>query len=385
MEFAWPVALLGLAALALPLLIHLLARGEFKHIEIATTRYLRDHTSARLSRLQVEHPLLLALRIILIVLCVTLLAEPYRLTEQGTDSFPAWNLVSTQLPASQVNPLLEQTSAESRWLAPGFPGLDQPRPEWRPNRLWSLLSAADRQAPEGTAFHVVVPSSVYSPGSYRPSLKRPLRWIDGGPVSATPARAADRLTVDIVFDPEREADAASIINAIGAWQDIDVNASARTVPIETVSTLSPYVVWLSEKPLPAMTDKSRTIIAERTLLESASVLTGYVAHGASAVSEQRAGRLRIHIVDPLFVVDESLSPSLARDLLALFMDTRLTTAPTDYPVTRDQLVATQSDMQTQISPRARQPLTRWLLWLIGVAAALERVISARAMRATHDT
>ncbi len=159
MGIAWPAALLGLIALALPLLIHLLARGEFQRVAVATTQFVRERPRLRWRRMQISHPLLLALRLALVALCVLLIGEPFRHLSAGSDGGTPWTLVSAQVEAAQARVLTSDGNAAARWLAPGFPSLDEPRPQWQAGQLWSLIDAADRQAPGGAAFDIIVPTN----------------------------------------------------------------------------------------------------------------------------------------------------------------------------------------------------------------------------------
>ncbi len=75
--FASPVMLFGLAAAAVPLLIHLLSRRRYRQMYWAAMEYLLAAIRRSRRRLRLEQLLLLALRTLLIVLVVLALAEPY--------------------------------------------------------------------------------------------------------------------------------------------------------------------------------------------------------------------------------------------------------------------------------------------------------------------
>lgn len=381
MGVAWPAALLGLIALALPLLIHLLARGEFQRIAVATTQFVRERPRLRWRRLQISHPLLLALRMALLALCVLLIAQPFRTLPAGDDDTGERTFVSTRLSATQVQTLLDQQAATSHWLAPGFPSLDQPRPVWQPGRLWSLLDAADQWAPGGVAFNVIAPMPITSPGSLRPTLARNLRWIDGG-TAATAGDLAETLNVDIVYDPPLKPTADAVANAIAAWQDAGLAATARVVPA-TAAVRAPYAVWLSASPLPINDQAPRVVVAQRPLLEGATVTTGFSNDGTSAQRAQHADGVEVRLLDNMLAVDGTPNPNLARDLLSAFVGARMSVPAQDYPVSIDQLTPSTSTI-ARASLRQRQPLASQIIWLIALLALLERLVSALIMRSRRD-
>src|SRR5690242_21788106 len=74
--FLHPVALLGLAAAAIPALLHLLERRIPPEAEFPPLRYLSEAERQSARRLRLRHVLLLLLRTALIVLIVLAAARP---------------------------------------------------------------------------------------------------------------------------------------------------------------------------------------------------------------------------------------------------------------------------------------------------------------------
>ena len=70
-QSAW---LWGLVALALPVAIHLLSRKEGRVVPLGSLRHLRETTSQQFRGIKLNEYLLLALRILLLILFVLLLA-----------------------------------------------------------------------------------------------------------------------------------------------------------------------------------------------------------------------------------------------------------------------------------------------------------------------
>jgi hypothetical protein len=76
MRFLSPFALLGLALIALPVLIHLLVRRRAGRFDFPSLRFLRETPSFRLRPRRIQQPLLLALRIAAILLLAIGFARP---------------------------------------------------------------------------------------------------------------------------------------------------------------------------------------------------------------------------------------------------------------------------------------------------------------------
>ncbi len=84
MSFLSPLALLGLALVALPVLIHLLVRRRAGRLDFPSLRFLRETPSFRLRPRRIQQPLLLALRLAAIILLVMGLARPLISLNSGT-------------------------------------------------------------------------------------------------------------------------------------------------------------------------------------------------------------------------------------------------------------------------------------------------------------
>jgi Aerotolerance regulator N-terminal/von Willebrand factor type A domain len=77
MSFLAPLTLIGLALLALPVLIHLLVRRRAQRLDFPTLAFLRETPSFRLRPRRVRQPLLLALRLAALALLIAGLARPF--------------------------------------------------------------------------------------------------------------------------------------------------------------------------------------------------------------------------------------------------------------------------------------------------------------------
>ena len=76
MNFLNPLALLGLVAAGIPVLLHLLNLRRLKTVEFSTLRFLQELQQTRVRRLRVRQILLLILRTLLVIFAVLAFARP---------------------------------------------------------------------------------------------------------------------------------------------------------------------------------------------------------------------------------------------------------------------------------------------------------------------
>ncbi|HEY0544178.1 MAG TPA: BatA domain-containing protein [Pyrinomonadaceae bacterium] len=76
MRFLSPLALFGLALIALPIAIHLLVRRQAARLDFPSLRFLRETPSFRLRPRRIQQPLLLALRVAALALLIIAFARP---------------------------------------------------------------------------------------------------------------------------------------------------------------------------------------------------------------------------------------------------------------------------------------------------------------------
>ncbi len=77
MTFLNPAILIGLVAVSIPIIIHLLHRRNAKMVDWAAMRFLRDSLAARNRRILLEEMLLMALRCVAVALLVMAAARPF--------------------------------------------------------------------------------------------------------------------------------------------------------------------------------------------------------------------------------------------------------------------------------------------------------------------
>ncbi len=244
-----PLGLAALAALVLPLLIHLTRRNAQRPIDFAALRWLEPRPRPQ-RRPRLDELALLTARLILLTLLALVLAHP---VWRGEGGVRAWLLVA---PGADPAAARAQTpkGAHLRWLAPGFPGLGEPTPIGAAP-ITSLLRELDADLPRGASLIVAVPAVLQGVDAERPRLSRAVDWrvLPGAtPTLAKPAAPVAPPTLVIRYAPDFEAGARYLRAAAAAWAP-----SSATPPADAGLTSQALpqgaraIAWLAPGPLPA--------------------------------------------------------------------------------------------------------------------------------------
>lgn len=389
-----PAALAALAALALPLLIHLSRRSERPLLVFAAVRWLRAKQRAR-RRVRIEEWLLLVLRLLLLAAVVVLLAQPVWF---GAGNDRAWVVV---VPGADPAALADDPTlraAHWHWLMPGFPAFASTAPQ-SPTATASLLRELDATLAASQPLTLIVPEHLDGLDAERIVLSRRVDWrivTSRAPRVAVQSAAPAPQQVTIRHDAAHAALSRYFNAAANAWnaaseapgddpvQQPFVIDSATTDG--ALPTVSGWLLWLSADALPAS--------VERWLGEGGSVLR--IADSASAaddrapeiwrgvradtrISAQRSGRGRLLILhgvrDPADLPEtlEPEFPTLLRDWLSA-----LARGP-------DQALAQHVAPVTGIAawPPASTPLDGILIALIAVLWLSERVLASARRKASQ--
>jgi hypothetical protein len=179
-----PGALLALAALIVPVLIHLSRRNEHQQIIFAALRWLRPQPRPR-RRLRWSEPLLLALRLALLSVLALWLAQPVQWGGQPLRQWELWAVtLKPQMPAAA------DSVVERRWLAAGFPRLQQTPPPG-PQPIASLLRELDAVLPPADRIRVHVPAQLSGLDGQRLRLSRSVDWQISSGTDNAQVTAAD--------------------------------------------------------------------------------------------------------------------------------------------------------------------------------------------------
>jgi hypothetical protein len=244
-----PVGLAALAALLLPLLIHLARRDTQQPIDFAALRWLEPRPKPH-RRPRLDERALLAARLVLLTLLALTLARPVIWGERGARN---WLLV-----APGVDPVAARAQApkgaRTLWLAPGFPDLARPTPVGA-SPISSLLREVDATLPRGASLTVAVPAVLEGVDAERPRLSRAVDWrvLPGATPAAAP-RPSPALAPTLILRaaPGFEAGARYLRAAAAAWSPSPRAAAPDVGPLsEALPDRAPAIAWLAPGPLPA--------------------------------------------------------------------------------------------------------------------------------------
>lgn len=357
LAFLLPAGLFALAALVLPLLVHLARRSEARPTVFAALRWLRARPRPR-HRIRFDEKALLAVRLLLLVLCALLLARPVL---SGVDGDAPVVAIAPTLHAGHIARARLPADSRRIWLAKGFPAAgDGVAPRTRAS-LTSLLRELDATLPRDVALMVLVPSQLDGVDAERPRLGRRVEWrvVSGGtePPAATTSLAPLRLAIRHAGDA---GGAMRILRAVdAAWRAERDTADDDVAPLDArLPPTTRPLAWLAAGEVPgAVRDwvaRGGTLLLDSRAAWS-SPLTFVVlwrdADGAPLVEGAAHGRGRVlrfaraleprtmpAVLDPTFPTElrRVLSPEPpppARVLAAAHAP--LTGGPTFVPAPRD--------------------------------------------------
>ena len=231
-----PLGLAALAALIVPLLIHLRRRTEEVPVDFAALRWL-DALPRPRSKLRFDELVLLALRMLLIALLALFLARPAVL---------GWhNDAAPILVAPGVEPAAARASAgpeaDLRWIAPGFPDIATLPPPQSP--VSSLIRQFDAELAPEVPLTIMVPPVLNGVDAEPLRLTRAVQWqvVKGSQKADDPALAAIP-ALAVRYAAGGEAPVRYFRAAAAAWQDeprFEAQAGAELPPRDQV------LVWLA--------------------------------------------------------------------------------------------------------------------------------------------
>lgn len=232
-----PAALAALAALTLPLLIHLARRTEQRPTDFAALRWLRAKPRPRQRPRFEEWPLLIT-RLLLLATIAFWLARPV------TPAPPDLRAHVYVVPGVTAPTLAEDVAGH--WLAPGFPPLDRPAPHGAVP-VMSLVRELDAALPPEAPVRILVPAIIEGADAERPRLSRKVAW-QVVPGAMTPHRPETPRLVKLAVraDPGR-GDARYLAAVAAAWGPV-VDLAPRDAPLPPRDTV---VAWLGTGAMPA--------------------------------------------------------------------------------------------------------------------------------------
>ncbi|WP_293394194.1 BatA domain-containing protein [Nevskia sp.] len=371
-SFAAAFGWLALAALAIPIAIHLIRRRAARDVPFAALAWLAARTPPR-RQWRLDDRWLLAVRLLLIALLAALLAEPLWRSSGKADTAAVY--VAPGIDANAARAAIDAPLADWHWLAAGAPSLDHPAPAADPRMLQSLIRELDRELPAATKLSIVVPTELAGLDGERLRLGREVVWRSLPAVSVSqelaPAAQPFRIAIRTASDQPVAASVARALSA--AWQAagiaIEVDEQPLGVPISKDSGL--LIVSGSEL------DEATQALASNglnLLLGDPDAKTGEVllrdADGQPLLRRQAA---RIYaLAGPLDPVawPALLDPQLPAALLKLLR-------PAVPPRDRAPAVSVAPLRAAVDSAGPARPLTPWFALAIALLWLIERLLATR--------
>lgn len=389
-----PAALAALAAVLLPLAIHLARRSERRPTAFAALRWLRPAQKPR-QRLRFDEWPLLGVRLLLLALLAALLARPVL---SGADGGAPRLAVAPGVDAAQARAFPMPEGARRVWLAPGFPGLSGAAPpQGGPVPVSSLLRELDATLPADAALTVLVPAELGGLDARRVQLGRRVDWrvVPGATPAegeAPPGGAPWVLTVRHAAGRERAlrylraADAAWRTPAPPGAAAGDTRSRLDVAPqAGALAADARRLVWLAPGPLPAAVADWVARGGTALLDAEASVPQGmeltalwHDDAGAPLVEGAGLGRGRLmRLTRPLApeAMPQLLEPRFPERLRALFE------GPAVLPERALGADVAPTDDGPRFTPPPRE-LQPWLVLAVALAFVLERWLASGPRRGT---
>jgi len=374
-----PLGLGALAALALPLLIHLVRRLELTTTEFAALRWISARTHAQ-RRLRFDRLWLLLIRLALLASIALLLARPVWYSD--AISARPWVVVAPGVALADARAAAGAIDAEWHWLAPRFPHADE-TVTTADISLASLLRELDAQLPANAALTVVVPEQLAGLDGERPRLSHAVDWrIVPGRMAETALPSSERIRIAVRYASDAEASLHYLRAAVAAWNKgepgrYELDAQPADAPITAVTN---WLVWLAPS-APALT---------RWLDHGGVALVANVADAnGEPLWRDASGRVLAKVAaggnGRMIALAGTLTPAELPLLLDADFPDRLraafsggSRAPTRATAAAMRPRVEAATATGSVRPRvSTRPLDAWLALLIAALFLCERIIATR--------
>lgn len=376
-----PAALAALAALLLPLALHLQRRRQQPlAVMFAALRWLGESARPQ-RRLRLVDPWLLILRCLLLTIVVLALAQPVL---HGGDDGRAWHVLVPGLDPAAIDWPADPASLERRWLVDGWVPLQDgaPAPAAAID-IASRLRELDARLPADSALTVYLPPELDGLDGARIALGRPVDWRIVPPAAPTaaphpPAAVMPRIAVGGATPDHpglRYLQAAQL--AWAAETGVEPRPLVELDPTEPPPAGLDAVLWLSDDPLPAplaswLGDGGR-LLSFPDRPDAADAVDLWRSHAGARLRGARSGRGERRMLDcPLapHCLPELLDgrfPALLREWLL----------PAPAAPTRAQAEHLAPAVTAQRPLPQPRPLADWFALLAALLFLLERWLANR--------
>lgn len=378
-EFLAPAGLFALAALSLPLLIHLIRRPQRQLRDFAALRWLAERNRPR-EKLRWHERLLLLLRLLLLAVLAALLALPaWRASPLPAGT--AWVLVTPGVDAETAQRSVDLPAAEWHWLAPGFPQLiAAAEPPPAAPEFASLIRELDQQLPPTTAVTIIVPAVLSGLDGGRLRLQRNVDWrvLPGVADNDAETELHAPLRVQARADADGSSEFAVAAALAQAWQAAGRDASYDTAAAEAPVPVGTGIVFCFCAVLPNALERwvadGGTALLTRQPADSGEPVR-VDDGGAIWLRRRPLGHGRVFSVSAA-LTPQTLPPLLTPDFPAQLWRALQTEAQPD----RAPAAAVAPQKQDAASPGPLLPLEQGLALLAALLFAAERLWAVRRRR-----
>ncbi|MGN6520508.1 MAG: BatA domain-containing protein [Dokdonella sp.] len=377
-----PLGLAALAALALPILIHLVRRLQLERIEFAALRWIVVDAPPR-RRIRFERPWLLLVRLLLLLALALLLARP--VLEHVEVPVAERAYVVPGVAPAVARAALDRAGLDLRWLAPSFPGVEQAlATDAVP--LASLLREADAGLPEGAVLRVVVPRTLAGLDGERARLAHTLDWrVVDGAMDAAPTADRSPIRFAVRYADEEASSLPYLRAAVAAWNArepgryvLDAAPVARGVPSD-----AHWLAWLAPS-RPAEVDAWIEHGGVALVTHDAQGDPFWRAADGRVLARSRtpgAGRV---LALPLALAPEHLPMVLDAAFARLLRDALRGAPPAPDRADADAYepipAVGTAHADAPLPAGARRPLDGWFVLLAGLLFLVERALATHAPR-----
>lgn len=387
MSFAllYMTGLAALAALVVPVVLHLIRRAEYQTTPFAAIRWVSAQLRQQ-QRLRLRDIPLLVLRLLLLALVALLLAQP--ILRGNVTAAKHWILVAPGVDMGMARDRMQSldtdsTNADWRWLAPGFPTVSGSAAPSTSDSA-SLIREIDVELPASSRITVVVPAVVDGLDGERPSLSRDIEWIvvDGAMPVMPAVDDARQSRLLVRYDEARPAVADYISALEKAWKIDWPNVSVDRARIDTtLPDDARWLLWLSPlrpESLQRWIVNGGTAVAAPATGDAAVIDAEPVWRDGNQnviASSQRIGKGQLISLSGAFTPSQLpalLDPDFPQRLHHLFAGPP--PAPTRaLAEALKPVLATNAASTAKASLATRAPLDVWFALAIAVLFAMERI------------
>lgn len=284
MTLLQPTYLWALFGLVIPLVIHLLNKGDVKTVKVGSVKFLREFDTKQSRKIRLNEVLLLLLRMLLIGLVVLFMAEPRWKKEQEKSSVTY--LIEPSLVDDEGFISFTDSFSQNdlRWFMDGFPSFDSEMTQPIVPNYWQLA----RKLTTISSDSIVVFTKGYSKGikGPRPIISKNIHWVVVG----------DSHDVDAYIAAKKEGDSIHLYKVSGNSFITDLQKMTMVETDEKIKTITEDSLELID---------SGTTVAVPLIKNDALKVT--IAYDESYQREMRFFSAALHAIEKYDLLELNLN------------------------------------------------------------------------------